>query len=342
MDAIEEVLTLRAPLTGGTGFVGPDIPVDLLLATARPFGHLPWSDAPTPWADRWLESSFPFWARSILEQWHAGSFDGLEHVVFSRSDDVSQRLYYYVRELQTRELLSGPAPLVLDVALIRRDSSLAHTAAAIRECAAALDVSAAALAAAVPRANALRSRLTQIQNSRQADGPYYERLSRAVLFSDATAWLDAVRPRATFARPRLLLAGSVPPDDRLHRAVEASGASIVAEHHVYALSRLGPPLVLEHDDVAAALARHLVANSIGPRSFIDRPATIVAAARAEAVRGVVLWQTREEEGLAWHIPAQRRALEAAGIPALVIAAGDWRASGGTLEAIQQFCEELER
>lgn len=44
----------------GVGFVGADIPPELLLASGRPFGHLPWyADVPTPAADRWLESSFP-------------------------------------------------------------------------------------------------------------------------------------------------------------------------------------------------------------------------------------------------------------------------------------------
>ena len=72
---------LEAPLgsSGGSdavGFVGPDVPIEVLLASGRPFGHLPWhATDTTPWADRWLESSFPYWARSILEQWHAGVFD---------------------------------------------------------------------------------------------------------------------------------------------------------------------------------------------------------------------------------------------------------------------------
>src|SRR5690606_38530408 len=109
---------------GGIGFVGPDVPVDVLLASGRPFGHLPWratgaigaigatgatgAAGATPWADRWLESSFPFWARSILEQWHDGAFDALDTVIFSRADDASQRLYYYVAELKRRGKRGGP------------------------------------------------------------------------------------------------------------------------------------------------------------------------------------------------------------------------------------------
>jgi hypothetical protein len=127
---------LDAPLTvlrrDGLGFVGPDVSIDLLLASGRAFGHLPWNVAgATPFADQWLESSFPGWSRSILQQWQEGAFDGLHAVVFSRSDDASQRLYYYVRELQQRGLLQGPRPLVLDVALVPRESSFEHTAASV-------------------------------------------------------------------------------------------------------------------------------------------------------------------------------------------------------------------
>ena len=57
-----------------------------------------------------------------------GAFDDLHAVVFSRADDASQRLFYYVRELQQRGLLQGPRALVFDIALIPRESSLAHTA----------------------------------------------------------------------------------------------------------------------------------------------------------------------------------------------------------------------
>ena len=117
---------LAAPLAplreAGIGFVGSDIPAELLLASGRPFGHLPWrADAPTPAADRC----------SILEQWFAGAFDGLHAVVFSRADDAAQRLCYYVRELQARGRLQGPSVHMLDVALVPRETSVAHTAAAL-------------------------------------------------------------------------------------------------------------------------------------------------------------------------------------------------------------------
>ena len=338
-DIIDTIVRGNGPGRGGIGFVGADVPVDLLIASGRPFGHLPWHAGPTPWADRWLEGGFPFWARSILESWHEGRFDELSAVVFSRSDDASQRLYYYVRELQGRGQLRGPAPRVFDCALIPRESSCAHTVAAIRELATGLDV--ADLEAAVVRGNLLRAALLRVQQGRRGDGAHHERLGRAALFSDASAWIESIpEPAGAAGLPALVLAGSVPPDDRLHRAVEGSGACVTLELHVHALARLGPPVDIDGADPAVAIARHLIANAISPRSFIDRAAALVTAVRRANARGVVLWLTREEEALAWHVPAQRRALEAAGIAALIMTARDWRAEDGAVEEINAFCRSI--
>jgi hypothetical protein len=340
---------LDAPLAAlnreGLGFVGPDVPVDLLLASGRPFGHLPWNVAgATPYADQWLETSFPGWSRSILQQWHEGAFDGLHAVVFSRSDDASQRLFYYVRELQQRGLLRGPRALVSDLALVPRESSFEHSAAAVASLAVELGIDDAALRAGVVRADALRLKLRGLQQGRVADGVYFDRLARAALWSDATRWLDSVRvpvPDAATAR-RILLAGSVPPDERLHRAVEGAGANVVAETHVHALVRLGLPLPGSESSAARHVARQLIATAAGPRAFIDRAQWIVQQARDARAAAVVLWLTREDEGLAWHVPAMRRALAAAKLPTLVLPAAAWRADDGVLESIERFCGEVGR
>jgi len=340
---------LDAPLAAlradGLGFVGPDVPIDLLLASGRPFGHLPWKvDGATPYAEQWLETSFPGWSRSILQQWHEGAFDGLHAVVFSRTDDASQRLFYYVRELQQRGLLQGPRALVSDLALVPRESSFVHSAAAVESLARELGIDDRALRAGVTRADALRVTLRGLQQARAADGVYFERLARAALWSDATRWIDSVRAPvpATPAARRILLAGSVPPDERLHRVIEAAGASVVAETHVHSLGRLGLPLAATEASAARHVARQLIATATGPRAFLDRARWIVQQAHDARAAAVVLWLTREDEGLAWHVPAMRRALAAANLPALVLPAAAWRADDGVLERIEGFCGEVGR
>jgi hypothetical protein len=325
------------------GFVGPDVPIEVLLATGRPFGHLPWrTDGKTPWADRWLESGFPGWARSILELWHEGTFDDLHAVVFSRADDASQRLFYYVRELQQRGLLHGPRPLVFDIALIPRESSLAHTANAVLALAHELEVPAEALGEAIDRANSLRRKLQHLQQQRSGQGDRHERLARAALWSDASGWIDGISVSDEPSAHRVLLAGSTPPDDRLHRAVEAGGASVIAEAHAHALDRLGPPVSASSDTPHLAIARQLRSCSVGSRAFLDRARWVVDRVTAARAAAVVLWLTREDEALAWQVPAQRTALAAAGIPALIIPATQWLAEDEVLQQIAQFCRETFR
>lgn len=329
---------LQPLLEAGLGFVGSDIPVELLLASGRPFGHLPWQvDVPTPRADQWLESSFPGWARSILEQWFAGAFDELADVVFSRADDAAQRLCYYVRDLQQRGLLRGPAVHLLDLALVPREASVVHTAAAIETLAGRLLITPGAWAAAMARANQLRVDLARMQAQRGSPGAVHERLLRAALWSDATRWIGSVTLPAGHVDRRVLLAGSVPPDDRLHRTVDATGACIVDELHPGGPGRLGPVIHDTDESAAMRIARHLQQHASGPRAFVDRATQLLARARASRATAVILWLTREDESPGWQLPAQTRRLREAGIPLLVLADAQWAADHRALDAVTRFC-----
>jgi hypothetical protein len=123
----------------------------------------------------------------------------------------------------------------------------------------------------------------------------------------------------------------------LHQAVEAAGATVVAEAHVHGLARLGGPVAVESHDSFHSLAQHLRANSVAPRSTIDRSSWLVRQAHQSRADAVVLWLTREEEGLAWHVPAQRGALQEAGIPCLALTVRRWHADDGALDEIGDFC-----
>lgn len=339
-DPLAEV---RAAAADGSalGCVGYDVPLDLLLATGRAFAHLPWQvGRATPFADRWLESGYPGWARSMLQDWSDGVFDVFREVLFTRSDDATQRLYYYVCELQRRGLLRGPVPLMLDVARIPRPSSVARTTAALRGMADRLQVPVQDLAQGVLHANALRERHVELDEARHAPGHLYAQLAHAAHFTDLDALpgIELLAQGSVTGR-RVLLAGSAPPDDRLHRAVEAAGATVVADHHARSLRRHGM-LVQCEGDPFEALGQQMHGRPDGPRGFGD-PAALLrdAAARARA-EAVVLWLTREDEALVWHVPAQRRAMAEAGLPLLVLGARRWDAADGAADEIKTFLESL--
>ncbi len=105
---------------GGIGFVGADLPIDLLLATGRVTSDIcpGVRTVPRPWLISGWNAAFPGWSRSMLEDWHAGASTASSRSCSRAADDASQRLYYYVRELQRAAQLRGPRPLIFDIAMI--------------------------------------------------------------------------------------------------------------------------------------------------------------------------------------------------------------------------------
>jgi hypothetical protein len=285
-------------------FVGPLIPLEVLAATGRSAGPLTADfDAPTPHAERWLESKFAPWAPSLLECWASGAYDAIETVVFSRADDTAQRLYYYVCELQRRGELRGPQPEIFDLAQIPRQSSLDRTIAQVWALAERLGVGEPALAEAVDAANQLRSTAPS-------------------------------RPVGAAC----LLAGTAAPDNRFREAVAQSGFVPVGHTLAQDWSDPGPLVEPAGDHPATALGRQLHARAGGPRSFADPAALLATQLREAAASAVVLWRIEEDEAHAWHLPAERRALAETGLPHLVMTRRDWLARDGALHEVQAFLD----
>ncbi len=323
------------------GFVGLEMPDDLLAATGRHVLHLPWEiGRATPRADGWLEGSFPGAARSILEDWADGRFDFLEAIVFTRGEDSAQRLYYYVSELQRRGEIGGPEALIFDVAKVPRPTSLARTRAALVKLADRFGVDTEALQRGIAETDRRREFLSGLQATRSGPGSRYERIARADLFAPVHGE-EPGPPMPEIGGPRLLLAGSAPPDDRLHRAIEAAGANLVAELVDRSLDRLGAPIGVV-DDPLAAIALRAHQSRLGPRSFADRADWLVDEARKVRADAVLVWLVAEEEALVWHVPAQRAALAAAGVPALFLTNRNWDGGDGAIEEIERFVGELKR
>ncbi|MEO8017377.1 MAG: 2-hydroxyacyl-CoA dehydratase family protein [Pseudomonadota bacterium] len=327
------------------GCVGTDIPIDLLLASGRPFAHLPWrAERPTPKADAWIESRFPVWAKSILQDWAQGRFDGFRDVVFSRGNDASQRLYYYVCELQRVGRLGGPAPSIFDVAYVQRDSSLRHTVAAVHRLAQRLDVDSSSLGAGIQRANLWRDCVARVEVDSTIHGVLYGKLTRVSLYRDVTRLLGAHPPPQSTpsAGLRVLLAGSLPPSERLHEVVSSSGAVVIAEWHEGALTRWGPPLNHDGGDLFADVARHIREHSLAPRRFVDAAGQLVNYAQRQRAQAVLLWLTDDDESRAWQVPAQRIALADAGIPTLVLSGRSAETDEMLAREIQTFLQGVSR
>lgn len=331
------------------GMVGAEVPVELALAAgAMPIVLPAFAGESTPEADRYLEPTFTPQLRSITGQWLRGGLDFMQAVIFSRADDSAQRCYYYLCELRRRGLAAGPVPLIFDVAKIPRATSLAHTQAATVALAEALSSDVTRLHAAIATRDQRRSLLTRLDLLRRSDrpppGPDCARLLRLAdavpaeqLDGELTVWLRDECPQ--HRGPRVLLAGTTPPDERLHEAVERAGGRIVGEIDDEGTDRLGPAIG-ESSDPIAALARHYHCLRYGPRAFCDRVSRLVSRAVECAADGVISWLIEEDETSAWHVPRTVAALAAARIPLLSLTRRRWDGQDGALDDIAAFTQEL--
>ncbi len=328
---------------GAWGYVGLDIPADLLSVPGRVSCHLPWrKHASHTVAARWLETSFPGWAFSIVEDWADGRFNCFEQVVFSRGEDASHRLYYYICELQRRGQLAGPRPLVFDIARIPRDSSRRHTVGALRKLMQDLAIDDQHLVAGIHHTNDLRKAFSGLQRRRTGPGRLYEKLVRASLFEDVGGLLGdpAFDRQSEHSSGTVVLVGSTPPDDSLHTAVESAGWTVIEEFHERSMHRLGAAVDPTTADPAGSVALGWLDHQDGKRRFTDPAQSIATRLRDRKVDAAVLWSMREDESLAWRVPAQRAALAAAGIPTLVLTARSWNVDDGAADEIHHFLRGL--
>lgn len=329
------------------GYLGWDVPVELIIAAgALPvqLGSLP-APAENILADRYLENSFSARSRTVAQLWLDGRLDGLSDVIFSRSDDSAQRLYYYLCELQRFGECKGPRPLLYDLARIGRATSVAHTLESTRSLAAALGVDEGRLSAAIRRVSdrfELLDALTQLRalDSVPSGGLAY-RIARAArtdwseeLDTALRAWLAS--PNAKTPRKRVLLVGSVPPDDRLHGALETDGVIVVGEIND-ACGGLQPCSSIDIE----AVAQRCYHQAVAARELLQSPAEIVKTARVLHADGVIVWMLATDTGLAWEAPRIERALRDAKLPALMLTSQPDTLSTNTLAQVAQFRNSLE-
>jgi len=338
--ALADPLATARVATAPVGYVGSDFPLDIALIEERVFCHLPWqSILPTPKADAWLESTFPGWARSMLQDWADGRFDMFECVVFTRGDDAAQRLYYYVCELQRQGLLRGPRALILDVAAIPRASSQRHCEHALRTLLTELRLDSRCLISGVARANLQRRLFIWLEQECKLPGHFRENIARAALFHDPMPLLVDLQLPVAMNLPRLYLAGSAPPDDSLHRVAEANGWNIVGELHARSLLRHGEPMELDKDPLPQ-LANRLNQQLHGPRCFTDRTGVLQAELERNGAQAVVFWLTREDEALAWELASQLQLCARMGIATLSLTGSSWDYSDGALKVLAGFLGEM--
>lgn len=342
------------------GYLGWNVPVELILAAdAVPvqlsaFLH----SGDTALADRFLESSFSAQSRVVAERWLSRDLDCLEAVIFSRSDDSAQRLYYYLCELQRMGECKGPQPLLYDLARIQRGTSVEHTIGSTRALAATIGVDESQLSAAIKRVDTRQALLSELAQLRMKDEAPLGSVAYRIVRSARADWSEEfdgslrewlASPATVAPRKRVLLIGSVSSDDQVHNAVEADGTVVVGEISE-AASTASIPLNAaraDHSNCSSAsdpvgdIARRCYEQTNAVSTLLQSPADIVNAAGALRADGVIVWMLATDTGLAWQAPRIERALHEASLPTLMLTSQPQTLSAESLTQIAAFRHALE-
>jgi len=324
------------------GYVGNDVPVALILASGAVPVRLRASPKVTSSrAEHFVESSFSPELRAVADQWLEGALDHLHSVVFARSDDSGQRLYYYLCELQRRGLCAGPRPLLFDAAALARGASFEHTLESTRILASQLGVSSASMAQARGRVEQREDLLGAVRAQRSLPSPLAGSAAWSIEYAAACDWRPAFDDRArrwlTTLTPlsspkRVLLAGDPVPNDQLHTAIEATGATVVAE--LTESQSMGDPAP---DDPLAAIAAEFQGRESPALSMRRDARWLVDRALAQGADSVLIWLSEQNEALPWEVARQVESLRARGVPALLLARQPWHIPASVLTQVKDFC-----
>jgi hypothetical protein len=326
------------------GYVGTDIPVALILAAnALPVRLRALEQDDARGAERFVEDSFAPALRAIASQWLEGQLDHLEAVIFARGDDSGQRLYYYFCELQRRGVCAGPRPLLYDVASLMRPASFEHTLDSTRVLATQLGSATHRLEAALQRVRRRAELAHAVNAHRRLPAPLRGSAAWAFDFAAGCDWRESFDDGARHwldqasllhLPRRVMLAGDAPPDDQLHLAAEACGASIVLE-----LTESAATGERAQRDPLAAIADEFQRRE-PPALAMRRDAHWLAdQARDHRIDAALLWLGEHDEALPWEIARQLRSLRSAGIPALLLARQPAQVSAATLTQIMSFLRD---
>lgn len=331
------------------GYLGWNVPVELILASgATPvhLGHLT-TDC-TELAERFLESAFSAPSRAVAQRWLAGDLDALETVIFSRSDDSAQRLYYYLCELQRTGECKGPRPLLYDPARTTRASSVAHTLESTRSLAEALGTDERLLRDAIQRVAARESLLGELAALRRSDAVPAGSLANRIIRAARTDWskqFDAslrewlTQPDTIRPRKRVLLVGSIPADERLHDAVEAHGCVVVGEiNEACVVARSQLTTAMSDIEIVAHRYHH---HTTSTTALLQSPCEIVKLAQTLRADGVFVWMLATDTGLAWEAPRIEGALHDVHLSTLMLTSQPQTVSEAALAQVDKFLRALE-
>jgi benzoyl-CoA reductase/2-hydroxyglutaryl-CoA dehydratase subunit BcrC/BadD/HgdB len=311
------------------GYVTPCVPAELIDAAGMlPLMLSAGGETSTDLGDRYMEELFDGHVRAVFERLLDGEFDFLSAIVIPRANDSAHRLYYYLCELQRSGEAELPPLLLADVSLTpdkaSRDYSIKALARLWDQLREIGDPGSddKDIKAAIARSNRRTELLEEFIERRRAfpggmtgaealAGFAAARMLPGEVFEDQIGAVLRRGARSKDGAP-VIVCGTAQEEAGLHELIEALGGVVAGDFHALGELSVGPAINTKKPPIEALVDRDR-ASLAATRSFADPAEAIVNFAKACEAEAAVFSYTYEEDGLTWDFPAQRAALEAAGV-----------------------------
>lgn len=322
------------------GCLGADVPEEFLIAA----GILPVHICGDPTlagdaADRYIERAFDPHVRSqfarIVVQ---GAYAYLDHLVVSSSSDALVRVFYYLRALrQCEPQLPIPDLYCFDLVHSRFRTSALYNYDRAREFKRVVEgwtgrvISDDALTQTIASCNENRALLRELAALRAADTPRVSGVEALQIIGASMflpreehshllrAFLDHARERPPLPGMRVFVTGSAQDYPRFYELLESCGTIVVAEDHDWGNRHFEGAVDRGPDPTTAVIDRyHMRSPSASRASISARVEALVQQSCAARAQGVIAFIYQKDDAPAWDFPEQRHALQAAGIPILLL------------------------
>jgi hypothetical protein len=305
------------------GWIGLDAPIELVEAAGRrPHRIVVDARQPSPAAQLYGEGGGHPWMRAIISRLVQERSE-VERVVLCSTPATELWIFNFLLSLERRGEADGfPPATLLNFSHQGRPSAARLNSRSMEGLARTLGASAAALGDAIAARNRVRAALRQIDSQRYGSptglsGTDARRLMDPAdsLRSEAYLVWAAGQPQCPPAAglPVIYSSPMSPPIAR-YAALEALGMRIVGDDTDIGSRAIGPDTA-EQSDGLEALAQRYAARDPAPAGWPTgaRVDYLLGMARSRRARAVLFDLPAWEHPAAWDFPAQRQALEGAGI-----------------------------
>jgi benzoyl-CoA reductase/2-hydroxyglutaryl-CoA dehydratase subunit BcrC/BadD/HgdB len=321
------------------GCLGSDVPEELLVAAGilpiRVCGD-PEADLDT--ADRYIERAFDPRVRSIFMRIIEGSYSYLDHLVVSSSSDALVRVFYYLRALRrTDPTLAIPDLYFFDLLHTRYRTSALYNRDRARDLKRVIEawcgrtITDTELAQAIATCEENRRLLRQLEEMRAPGPPRVSGAKSLIAIGSSMlmprqqhsslliSFLEGAQAGEPLSGVRLFVTGS--PQDHLqfYELVESCGALVVGEDHEWGARHFAGEVDMTADPIDGIVDRyHLRDPGTHQATVSERVTALLRQVLASQSQGVISFIYEADDAPSWDFPEQKRALEAMGIPVLLL------------------------